>query len=129
MFHELSDSTRSAAARYLKLTRQLTHLAARRPTTDVLYAFVHESGYLAQLTAEDSPEAEERIRNVAKFFKIAKRISESLEENRAHSFVRYLDLLIEAGDDPAAAEVDVELEAVQVITAHNARAWSSRWCS
>jgi len=121
LFHEIHDATRSACARYLKLTRQLAHMAVRRPTTDVLYAFVHESGYLAQLTAEDTPEAEERIRNVAKFFKIAKRISESLEENRAHSFVRYLDLLIEAGDDPAAAEVDVELDAVQVITAHNAK--------
>ena len=121
LLHELQDRTRGAADRYLTLTRQLVHLAVRRPTTDVLYAFVHESGFLAQLTAEDTPEAEEKIRNVAKFFKIAKRISESLEENRAHTFVRYLDLLIEAGDDPAAAEVDVELDAVQVITAHNAK--------
>jgi ATP-dependent DNA helicase UvrD/PcrA len=121
LLHELQDATRAAAERYLRTMRQLAHLAARRPTTDVLYAFVHESGFLAQLTAEDTPDAEEKIRNVAKFFKIAKRIGESLEENRAHSFVRYLDLLIEAGDDPAAAELDVELNAVQVITAHLAK--------
>src|SRR4029453_297592 len=42
LLHELHDATRDAAARYLTLTRQLVHLAVRRPTTDVLYAFVPE---------------------------------------------------------------------------------------
>jgi DNA helicase-2/ATP-dependent DNA helicase PcrA len=61
------------------------------------------------------------VRNLAKLFGIAKRIGEVLDENRVHSFVRYLDLLIEAGHDPAAAEVDVDVDAVQVLTAHNAK--------
>jgi DNA helicase-2/ATP-dependent DNA helicase PcrA len=121
LLHELTDATREAAARFLALARELARQATRRPTTDVLYAFVQDSGYLGQLTAEDSPEAEARIRNLAKLFTIARRIGEVLEENRVHAFVRHLDLLIEAGDDPAAAEVDVDLDAVQVITAHNAK--------
>ena len=41
--------------------------------TDVLYAFVHESGYLGQLTAADTPEAEEQVRNLAKLFSITQR--------------------------------------------------------
>ncbi len=118
---EVAESTRLAVSRLMALLRQLTHLATRRPTTDVLYAFVHESGFLAQLTHEDTPEAEEKVRNLAKFFNITKRIGEALDENRVHSFVRYLGLLIEAGDDPAAAELDAELDAVQVISAHNAK--------
>jgi DNA helicase-2/ATP-dependent DNA helicase PcrA len=121
LLHGLSDATREASGRFLDLTRKLSHLATRRPTTDVLYAFVHESGFLGQLTALDTPEAEEQVRNLAKFFNIVKRVAETLEEDRVHSFVRYLGLLIEAGDDPAAAEVDVELDAVQVISAHNAK--------
>ena len=118
---EVTEGTRDAVSRLLTQLRQLSHLATRRPTTDVLYEFVRESGFLAQLTAEDTPEAEEKVRNLAKFFNIAKRVSESLDENRVHSFVRYLGLLIEAGDDPAAAEVDVEMNAVQVISVHNAK--------
>jgi len=121
LLHEIADATREAVGRFLALARQLAHLATRRPTTDVLYAFVHESGFLGQLTAEDSPEAEEKVRNLAKLFNITKRIGEILEQNRVQSFIRHLDLLIEAGDDPAAAEVDVTLNAVQVITAHNAK--------
>ena len=118
---EVADSTREAVGRYLTLVRQLGHLATRRPTTDVLYAFVHESGFLGQLTVQETPEAEEQVRNLAKLFTIVKRIGEVLEQNRVHTFIRYLDLLIEAGDDPAAAEVDVDLDAVQVITVHNAK--------
>src|SRR5262249_62321623 len=98
--------------------RKLAPLATPRPTTDVLSAFVHESGYLAQLTAEDTLEAEEKVRNLGKFFSIAKRIGESLDENRVQSFVRYLDLLIEAGDDPSAADAEVELNGGVVLTGH-----------
>ena len=121
LLHDLRDATREAAGRFLDLVRKLTHMASQRPTTDVLYAFVHESGYLGQLTAEETPEAEEKVRNLGKLFNIVKRTSDVLEENRVQFFVRYLDLLIEAGDDPAAAEIDVELDAVQVVSAHNAK--------
>ena len=116
-----AESTRDSVARLLALLERLQFLATRRPTTDVLYAFVHESGYLGQLTAEDSPESEEKVRNLAKLFQRTKRVGEMLEENRVHAFVPHLDLLIEAGDDPAAADVELELDAVQLITAHNAK--------
>ena len=121
LLHEVADATREAVGRFLALARQLTHLSTARPTTDVLYAFVHESGLLGQLTAEGSAEAEEKVRNLAKLLGIAKRIGEMLDENRVHAFIRHLDLLIEAGDDPAAADVEVEMNAVQAITAHNAK--------
>jgi DNA helicase-2/ATP-dependent DNA helicase PcrA len=121
LMQDAAESTRDAVARLVTLLRQLAHLASRRPTTDVLYAFVHESGYLGQLTAEDSPESEEKVRNLAKLFNITKRVGEVLEENRVHAFVRYLDLLIEAGDDPAAVDLERDRNAVQIITAHNAK--------
>ena len=121
LLQDAAESTRESVARLLALLQQLQHLATRRPTTDVLYAFVHESGFLGQLTAEDTAESQEKIRNLAKLFQRTKRVGEMLEENRVHSFVPHLDLLIEAGDDPAAADVELDLNAVQLITAHNAK--------
>jgi len=118
---EPKPATREACARFVQLARQLGELATRRPTSEVLYAFIHESGFLGQLTAEESLEAEERVRNVSKLFTIAQRVGSLLEHDRVEAFVRHLDLLIEAGDDPAAAEVDVELDAVHALTAHNAK--------
>ncbi len=117
----LGEPTREAAARFLQLARALAELAVRRPTSEVLYAFVQESGFLRQLTAQESAEAEEQVRNISKLFAITQRVGSLLEHDRVESFVRYLDLLIRSGDDPAAAEVDVAVDAVHVFTAHNAK--------
>jgi DNA helicase-2/ATP-dependent DNA helicase PcrA len=118
---EISDATREALSRFLALARQLAQLATRRPTTDVLYAFVHESGFLGQLTAQQTPEAEEQVGNLAKLFRIARRLGEVLEADRVQSFVRMLGLLVEAGDDPAASEVEVDVDAVRLMSAHGAK--------
>ncbi|MEK7329445.1 MAG: ATP-dependent helicase, partial [Candidatus Eisenbacteria bacterium] len=114
-------ATREACARFVQLAKQLAGLAVRRPTSEVLYAFVHESGYLGQLATQDTIEAEEQVKNLSKLFAITQRVGAVLEHDRVESFIRYLDLLIEAGDDPAAAEVDVEVDAVHALTAHNAK--------
>ena len=118
---EPAAATREACARFVQLARRLSAEAARRPTPEVLYAFVHESGYLGQLAAQETLEAEEKVRNLSKLFAITQRVGGLLERDRVGSFIRHLDLLIEAGDDPAAAEVEVELDAVHALTAHNAK--------
>ena len=118
---EATPATREACTRFVELARQLAGLAVRRPTSEVLYAFVHESGFLGQLAARDTLEAEEQVKNLAKLFAITQRVGAQLEHDRVESFIRYLDLLIEAGDDPAAAEVDVDVDAVHVLTVHNAK--------
>ena len=118
---EPADATIEAAARFVELARRLAELAARRPTSEVLYAFVHQSGMLGQLTAEETPDAEEQVRNISKLFAITQRVGGLLEHDRVDSFIGHLDLLIESGDDPAAAEVDMESDAVHLLTAHNAK--------
>jgi DNA helicase II / ATP-dependent DNA helicase PcrA len=114
-------ATREAAARLVEMTRRLGTLATARPTAEVLYTFVKDSGLLGQLVTADTPETEEQVRNLSKLLAITQRIGGLLEHDRVDSFIRYLDLLIEAGDDPAAAEVDVEVNAVHLLTAHNAK--------
>jgi DNA helicase-2/ATP-dependent DNA helicase PcrA len=114
-------ATREVCARFVQLARQLAEVAVRRPTSEVLYAFVHASGFLGQLAARDTLEAEEQVKNLSKLFSITQRIGAMLDHDRVESFIRYLDLLIDAGDDPAAAEVDVEVDAVHALTVHNAK--------
>jgi DNA helicase-2/ATP-dependent DNA helicase PcrA len=118
---ELSPSTREGLARALDLHARLAAEAVRRPTTDVLYAFVNESGLLARLSAEESAEAAEKVQNLSRLFGIAQRVAPLLRVDRVAEFVRHLDLLIEAGDDPQSAVLDGAEEAVALLTAHNAK--------
>jgi DNA helicase II / ATP-dependent DNA helicase PcrA len=117
----LTPASAGSVRRFLELHARLTASATRRPTTEVLHEFVTESGWLGQLAQQDSPEAVEQVQNLNKLFGIVQRVGPLLKSDRVPFFMNHLDLLIEAGDDPQAAVVEVEDDAVQLLTAHNAK--------
>jgi DNA helicase-2/ATP-dependent DNA helicase PcrA len=118
---EAAEPTREAVRRFLDLHRRMCAAAAHRPTCEVLYEFVTESGLLGRLAADESAAATESVRNLNQLFRIASRVGPLLREDRVPQFVHHLDLLIEMGDDPATAEVEIEEDAVHLLTAHNAK--------
>jgi len=117
----MSPASAEGIRRWGALHRRLAESATRRPTFEVLYEFVSDSGWLARLSAEESAEAAERVQNLSKLFGIVSRVGPLLVTDRVPYFISHLDLLIEAGDDPQAATLDVDEDAVQLLTAHNAK--------
>ncbi len=118
---ELEPASVEGIRRCVELHARLAASAIRRPTSEVLYEFVTESGLLGQLSAEDTAEAAEQVQNLSKLFGIVSRVGPLLKSDRVPQFMAHLDLLIEAGDDPQAAEIDSDEDAVQLLTAHNAK--------
>ncbi len=118
---DLSAASRTAIVSFAELHRRLASSAVRRPTTEVLYEFAAESGILESLAGAGSLEAVEQAKNLNKLFHIAARIGPLLKVDRVDQFMRHLDLLIEAGDDPSAAEIELDENAVHLLTAHNAK--------
>ncbi len=118
---DLSDASREALSRFFALWDALAENATRRPTTEVLYAFVTESGLLGRLSQDESAEAAEKVQNLNKLFGIVQRVGPLLRSDRVPEFMVHLDLLIAAGDDPQAAVADADEDAVQLLTAHNAK--------
>src|SRR5262249_46485221 len=55
------------------------------------------------------------------FFELVRGYGDVAEHDRVPEFVAHLDLLREAGDDPAVAEADPEEDAVHVLTVHKAK--------
>lgn len=90
-------------------------------TGEVLYKYITESGFLAKLSTERNLVNEEKIQNIAKFFDIIRRFGSIAVYDRVGRFVEYLDMLIEAGDDPATAEADSDADAVNILTVHKAK--------
>ncbi|NQT27915.1 PD-(D/E)XK nuclease family protein, partial [candidate division KSB1 bacterium] len=90
-------------------------------TGNILYQFLMDSNYLKRLTQHESRENSRKIQNVARFFDVIWSFAQVAQDDKVIHFVHYLDLLIEAGDDPGAAETDPDLDAVQVMTIHKAK--------
>lgn len=99
----------------------LVQESVERTSGEVLYRWLRESGLLAELTREASPEADEQIRNIGRLFDVVRSRSRLLELDRAPYLMRYLEELGEAGDDPSAADVDPDLDAVSLLTIHQAK--------
>ncbi|RPH34751.1 MAG: ATP-dependent helicase, partial [Chloroflexi bacterium] len=98
------------------------HLAARLEAGEILYRFVTSTGWLGRLALEARESGPERLQNVARLFEILRGASAVLRDARLPFLVARLDLLIQAGDDPATADADLGGgEAVHVLTCHKAK--------
>ncbi len=117
----MAPETRAAAARLVVEVRRYASLAHERPAGEVLYAFLRESGLLARYAAPTSVADEEALLNVARFFEIVRSRAALLEDDRVVHLVPYLSTLVQAGDDPASAELGPDAEAVAVLTVHKAK--------
>src|SRR3954447_17754492 len=117
----VAPATRATVHRLVADLRRYAAAAHERPAGEVLYRFLRDSGMLARLVATDSIGAEEALQNIARFFEIIRAQSALLADDRAVFVARHLATLIEAGDDPATAELDSEVDAVAVLTVHKAK--------
>ncbi len=117
----LSPATRQSVHRLVEDLRRYTAMAHDRPAGEVLYAFLRDSGLLARLARTPTTAAEEGLGNVARFFDIIRAQSALLADDRAMFVAGHLQTLIDAGDDPATADLDPDADAVAVLTVHKAK--------
>ncbi len=117
----VSGQSRDAAARLLADLERASAEVPRRRTGEVLYGYLQWSGLLGRLSREATAGAEAKVRNIARFFESVKAYGDVAEHDRVPAFVAHLELLREAGDDPAVAETDLDDDAVHVLTVHKAK--------
>ena len=80
------------------------------------------TGWLGRLALEARETGPERLQNVARLFEILRGASGVLRDARLPFLVARLDVLIQAGDDPATADAELDGgEAVHVLTCHKAK--------
>ena len=117
----LAHETRAGVERLVTDLRRFVDLSHERPTGEVLYQFLRDSGLLSRLASTDTVAAEEALQNIARFFEIIRAQSDLVADDRVIFVARNLQTLIDAGDDPATAEVDPDADAVAVLTVHKAK--------
>jgi DNA helicase-2/ATP-dependent DNA helicase PcrA len=110
-----------AIRRLMKELERYMGLAAELGTGELLYQFVTDTGWLARMSRASTPREEAEVQNVARFFRRVQEAAPVLPRDHVREFVNHLDALIDAGEDPAVSEADVDAPAVRVLTVHKAK--------
>ena len=118
---EVSDDTLRKVQRLMSEVELYVRMSREKSAGEVLYKFIRDTGYLQRLSREASPVADEKIRNIAKFFDMLRTFGSVAVHDNVHNFVAHLDMLAEAGEDPAVAEADLDVDAVNALTIHKAK--------
>jgi len=118
---EVSPESKGKIKKIIEDLDKFMNVSRQETTGRLLYTFLTETGYLKKLTREQSLESEAKIQNLAKFFNIVRDFELVAQEDRVIYFTNYLNLLIEAGDDPPTVEADLDTDAVNVLTIHKAK--------
>ncbi|MGH7311854.1 MAG: ATP-dependent helicase [Candidatus Rokuibacteriota bacterium] len=118
---EIAEDGHLAIRRLVADLTRYMELGRERQTGEVLYQFVVDSGWLTRMSKAATARDEAEVQNIRRFFDRVRDASRALRYDNVAEFVKHLDALIEAGDDPAVAEADVETPAVRVLTVHKAK--------
>jgi len=118
---EVGDESRNKVKNILEDIAKFLEVSRNETTGRLMYSFLTETGYLLRLTKEQNLENELKIQNIAKFFNIVRDFELVAQEDRVINFVNYLNLMIEAGDDPPTVEADIDTDAVNILTIHKAK--------
>ncbi|MFA5725514.1 MAG: UvrD-helicase domain-containing protein [Candidatus Omnitrophota bacterium] len=117
----IGEDSRKKIEKILADLEKFLTISRQETTGRLLYAFLTDTGYLKKITSTQNLENETKIQNIAKFFNNVRDFELVAKEDRVISFVNYLNLLIEAGDDPPTAEADLDTDAVNILTIHKAK--------
>jgi len=118
---ELGDEARLTIRHLVRDLVRYMELGREMPTGELLYQLLVDSGWLARMSKAATVRDEAEVQNISKFFRRILDASKALKYDNVREFVKHLDALIDAGEDPAVAEADIEAPAVRVLTVHKAK--------
>ena len=93
--------------------------------SDLIYNLLNEINYLNKFFAEETIENDLSVKNLDLFLKRVKNIELSMFQDNGVTpnlleFLDYFNLIIEAGDNPAQAEVE-DVDTINILTVHSSK--------
>jgi DNA helicase-2/ATP-dependent DNA helicase PcrA len=106
----------------LDLIAKHSQLAREGTISQVIFAFLEESGYLKELIKKEGPKTQEATRFLNQFFKKIEDFENSFEDRSVKNFLLMIGLELEAGEEGALENNPEEgPESVKVMTIHAAK--------
>jgi len=92
----------------------------KKTITDLVYQFIQTTGYINAFLKEESIENQLKIKNINLFFEKLKAFDKDYPKASVAQANEYFDLLLEAGENPAQAEIE-DIDTVSLLTVHSAK--------
>lgn len=110
---------------YASLIQNPRNNLTKSPASQIILDYLNKSRYLKDLAQEETLENQLKLRNINKFFDIIKDFEVQTSRNplaipNTLEFVNYINLLMEAGENPAQAQIE-DIDTVNLMTVHAAK--------
>ena len=115
----LSEEGKSKAAQLLTDVERLLELSRTHSAGQLLYRWLSDRGFLAQLGRSDDPAEGARLQTVSRFFDQLRKIEE-LIGGGLPELMEHLELFLAMGNEPIEAD-DAWADCVNVLTIHKAK--------
>ena len=117
-----SDETKEKVNKLLEIIKKHFKLIPRETAGQILYYYLEDTGLIQKLLSPASVDAETKAKNISKFFDKLKTYEVDNEDATVPAVVDWLDLSMELGESPLAANEDwTEVNAVNILTVHSAK--------
>jgi DNA helicase-2/ATP-dependent DNA helicase PcrA len=102
---------------------KFSRYSSKDTSGQLIYQFLKDTGYLKYLVERSHKNIafEAKLQNIAIFFEKVKEFEHVSSDKSVLNFKKHIDTLIEAGEDPATADIDPDLDAVNILTVHKAK--------
>lgn len=118
----VSDETKEKISKLLEIIKKHFGMIKKETAGQILYYYLEDTGLIQKLLSPTSVNAEKRAKNISKFFDKIKTYEVDHEDATVPAVVDWLDLSIELGESPLAANEDwTEINAVNILTVHGAK--------
>ncbi len=119
---DISEKSKASIQKLIKIIKKHQNLGKIETAGRILYLFLEESGMLTYLLRSETETAEKKSINIAKFFDKLKSFESANDTASVSEVVDFLDLSLETGESPLAADSDwTENDAVNILTVHSSK--------
>lgn len=118
----LKKETQEKLQKFKSMVENHLEKSKKEKGGQILYNFLIDSGLFQTLQNSQSLQEEKKVQNIAKFFDRIKRFESEREDSNIYTLVEWLNLMMQMGDSPTAADIDIrDRNAVNILTAHSSK--------
>lgn len=118
----LKPATQEKLVKFREMATRHLEKSKKDSAGQVLYYFLIDSGLFETLNITNSIKDERRVQNIAKFFDRVKSFETERPDTNIFTLFEWLNLMLQMGDSPTAADVDVkDRNVVNILTVHSSK--------